>query len=93
MPSLRESDLQMLREVLDEEKLTDWECDAFAGMVESLDRYHQLTDKQRELAVKVHDRFRPAYENLVSAGKVPRGREVEDPPALRNRPLKPPGRR
>jgi hypothetical protein len=90
--SHREEDLRKLRELLEEERLTDWERDAFGGMLESLDRYHQITDKQREIVASVYDRFHPEYGNLVSSGKVPRGREVETPKVLQNLPKRPPGR-
>lgn len=57
----------------------------------------KLTPKQRAWAEGViAGKFveaEPEYENLVSSGRVPRGREVEAPPVLRNLPLKPPGRR
>jgi hypothetical protein len=32
------------------------------------------------------------YQNLMSSGKAPRGREVPTPAVLLNKPLKPPGR-
>jgi len=88
----RESDLVMLQELLDEEQITDREREAFRSMLDNLDKWHALTDAQRRWARMVHDRFRPAYQNLVSEGKVPRGREVPEPKALQHKPRKPPGR-
>lgn len=52
----------------------------------------QLTKKQRAWVLRILDEPEP-YENLVSEGKVPRGREVPTPPVLTHRPLKPPGRK
>jgi hypothetical protein len=98
--SERESDLRMLKELLDEhlEELTEWEVEAFADMRCSLTMYpgdvrerngfHQLTEKQREAVKRAHERLVPQYENLVSSGKVPRGREVEL--MVRDKPLRPP---
>jgi hypothetical protein len=86
--------MTMLQELLDEpeESLTEWERDTFRSMLDSLDSFQILTTKQRTIVEKAHARFHPVYENLVSDGKVPRGKEVLDPEALRHRPLKPPGR-
>jgi hypothetical protein len=94
MMGLRESDMMMLQELLDDgdDKLTEWEQDAFRSMLDALDRFQILTSKQRDFVKKAHERFHPVYENLVSEGKVPRGKEVPEPEALRHKPLKPPGR-
>jgi len=90
--SLRASDLTMLQELLDEHDLSDGRREMLTSMQESLDRYHQLTEKQRKVVQDIHDQLHPKYENLVSDGLVPRGREVLEPEALRHKPLKPPGR-
>jgi hypothetical protein len=91
-PSLRVSDMTMLEEILENE-ITENERAAFQDMLDGLDHWQILTDAQRKWAKLVHERFKPTYENLVSDGRVPRGREVLEPEALRHRPLKPPGRR
>lgn len=54
----------------------------------------RLTDAQRAYITGVLERHGDGAEtslNLVSSGKVPRGREVEVPTVLRNLPRKPPG--
>lgn len=53
----------------------------------------KLSAKQRQFAMTVLGE--PDYENLVSSGKAPRGREVETPDVLKphNLPKKPPGRK
>jgi len=104
--SHREADLSMLSELLDHhsDELSETEVEAFADMrfdlqayggmeIPSAPKYHQLTDRQRQWVTAVHERLVPAYENLVSRGLVPRGREVPEPEVLKNRPLKPPTRR
>lgn len=64
-----------------------------------IERGRALSPKQRAWAESVatgkHVEAEPEYENLVSRGLVPRGREVAPPTALRreNLPLKPPTRR
>lgn len=62
-----------------------------------LERALPLTPKQRAWAEGIAEgRFveaEPDYQNLVSRGLVPRGREVEPPAVLRNLPLRPPTRR
>ncbi len=56
-----------------------------------------LSDDQRSWVKSVYERLfdKPVYENLVSSGRAPRGREVPDPPVLQreNLPKKPPTRR
>lgn len=95
--SHRDSDLRMLRALLEEHlaELSDHEAEAFAGMRFDLTAhdgpgFHQLTEKRREWLTRVHERIVPQYSNLVSRGLVPRGKEVPDPPALQNRPTRPP---
>jgi len=93
----RDSDLKMLKEILEHsDDLNGNEVEAFADMqfdltaYENKDRFHELTEKQREWVKRVHERVVPAYSNLVSGGLAPRGREVPTPPALQNLPKKPP---
>jgi hypothetical protein len=65
------------------------------GRIES-GRLRNLSASQRLWICDVHEKLfdEPTYQNLFSAGKVPRGlREVPTPAVLQNRPLKPPGRR
>jgi uncharacterized protein YpiB (UPF0302 family) len=55
---------------------------------------HDLSEKQLKFVKNVLDQHDvPQYENLVSRGLVPRGKEVETPPALQNLPKRPPSRR
>jgi hypothetical protein len=66
--------------------------DPFEEMLVRLEEGRQtlLTGKQLKWVRDVLDE--PTYENLVSAGKVPRGREVATPAVLLRRPLRPPGK-
>jgi hypothetical protein len=68
----------------------------------SIEPFRQMLDRDRPLSLKqvawlkdVYDKFCdvPQYENLVSSGKVPRGREIELPEVLKKLPMKPPQRR
>lgn len=96
--SLRDEDIKLLKKVLkfiDEsssEKLGT-QRDSFEHMLIGLQerRFNNLTTKQRMWAKSILDE--PEYENLVSEGKAPRGREVPTPAVLQQRPLKPPGRK
>ncbi len=91
--SRRDHDLRILGELLENTELRETEREAFADMKQALvDEYHQLTEKQRAWVMIRHGELFPQYENLVSRGLVPRGREVETPPTLRNLPKHPPGR-
>jgi len=70
---------------------------AFGAMQADLQSgdWRELTPKQRAWLNDVADKLdivEPA-KNLMSSGKVPRGKEVELPPALTRLPLKPPGHR
>ena len=99
--SHRDEDLRKLGELLTDHvgDLTDAEAEAFASMRFDLtaglrgEQFHQLTEKQRHWVDVVYERFSPQYENLVSRGLVPRGREVLTPPVLQNLPKRPPPRR
>ena len=77
------------------DELTEWEQGAFADMRAYLakGRGRKLSDSQRSSVRLAHKRVLPKYENLVSRGLVPRGREVPVPEVLRNLPKKPPARR
>jgi len=91
----READLEKLNELVSwENKLLESEYDAFYGMLDTLNKNKNaaLSDKQRAWVDKAYERFNPKYENLMSAGKAPRGREVETPAVLKNLPKRPPGR-
>ena len=60
-----------------------------------LERYEELTAKQRRWAAGIWARLNgeeapPEYENLISSGKAPRGKEVPTPAILQNLPKKPP---
>jgi len=92
-PTRNEEDIALLRTVLDQ-RLEDAEAEAFKSMLEELveKRRDCLSGKQRSWVRDVVDAHVPQYENLVSSGKVPRGREVETPPALRNLPKRPPSK-
>src|SRR5208337_4401506 len=96
----------MLSELLDRhsDELSETEVEAFADMrfdlqayggmeIPSKPKYQQLTDKQRTWVMSAHERIGPEYENLVSLGLGPRGREVETPAVQLNLPKKPPTRR
>jgi hypothetical protein len=89
-----EHDRKMLLELLTDYagQISDGQREAFRDMFSELKRTERpLSFKQREWVSGVHERFVPKYENLVSNGKVPRGREVEL--LVRDRPLRPPMRR
>jgi hypothetical protein len=93
--SKRADDLLMLEEVLDDDELSDDEREIFESMLESLNETTTriLSEKQRNMLLKVHDRSHPAYANLYSSGKVPEGNPVPTPPVLQNLPKFPPGRK
>ena len=91
--SLREQDIKLLKRVIKHLEERGEDAEHFANMLLGLEegRWNNLTAKQKKWAQDTLDE--PEYENLVSSGKAPRGREVPTPAILRNRPLKPPGRR
>jgi hypothetical protein len=85
------NDRETLAKLLVHEELKDEEREAFADMLEGLNgKWRQLTEKQRAWASRRLDELEVRYENLVSSGKAPRGREVEM--MFKPGPLKPPGR-
>ena len=92
MSAVRASDLTMLQELLDEHDLSEPQREMLTSMLEGLDSFQVLSERQRTVVQDIHDRLHPKYQNLVSDGLVPRGREVPEPEALRHKPLKPPGR-
>lgn len=102
----RDEDLALLGELVDGHagELTATESDAFEDMRLDLLAYgavvdehsprgqRELTERQRAWARSVRERFAPTYQNLVSSGQVPRGREVPLPQVLRDLPKRPPTR-
>lgn len=94
MSAVRASDLAMLQELLDEQDLSEGRREMLTSMLEGLDHFHwkTLSDRQWQVVKDIHDQLHPKYQNLVSDGLVPRGREVPEPEALRYKPTKPPGR-
>jgi hypothetical protein len=93
--SLSSEDETMLRECLaarpDEDEERRFNARAFREMLE---RDFPLSDKQRTWVRNVYEKLFdvPQYENLISSGKAPRGREVPLPEVLKHLPKKPPGR-
>ena len=94
----REGDLRLLRDLLAGD-LRDYEREAFGDMLGELESpssdggFFALTAERRSWARKVAKRIGTlGYENLVSTGRVPRGKEVPTPAVLLNLPKKPPGR-
>jgi len=91
-------DLELLSAVLDKDDLSDAVRTSFEDMQTKVDRY-PLSKKQRvwAKAILAGEKYEPEEEclNLWSGGKVPKGRDVPDPPMLRreNLPMKPPPRR
>jgi hypothetical protein len=89
----RELDLALLRAILspaNEPELGGQEQVGFTDMLDKLvsGQHSRLTPKQRSWATDVESRLRP-----IDVSKVPRGREVVEPEALKKRPLKPPMKR
>jgi hypothetical protein len=78
--STREADLAMLRALCDQHpgELSEAEWDAFEDMRSYLteNRFRVLSEKQHEWVAAVHQRIVPQYDNLVSSGLAPRGKEV-----------------
>jgi hypothetical protein len=102
----RDADLALLRELLDEHsgELTDAEVEAFADMRFDLQAYggilgpesasgrkfQQLTTDQRAWATRVRERVVGPAPTRLTAGEIPRGREVPTPVVLRDLPKRPP---
>jgi hypothetical protein len=88
-------DLELLKNVL-AHNLSEYSTAAFEGMLHDLMQHPtwELTIKQREWVTnEAEKRGVPKYENLVSRGLVPRGKEVPLPEVLTVLPKRPPGRR
>lgn len=84
-----------LNEIDEREEAQERSLETFGSL---LLRGRALTAKQRAWAAGViaghYVEPEPEYENLISSGRAPRGREVETPALLRreNLPLRPPRR-
>ena len=93
----RDNDLRALRGLLETEELSDVERAAFDSMLADITggtRYRQLTINQREWAMRRCDDLGIVVIDPAERNKdVPRGREVEMAPILRNLPKMPPKRR
>jgi hypothetical protein len=97
----REEDLRLLEDLLcnHDHALSATELEAFAGMRDDLLAYasgkgfRELTEPRRSWLQRTLARVAPQYENLVSRGLVPRGREVPTPAVLQKLPMKPPRKR
>ena len=89
-------DHEMLQALLRDDRLTDKERGAFEGMLRTLSGGGKLSPAQRDWA---SDKFKKleldthVEGDLVSSGKVPRGKEIRLPFEDMPRPLKPPGRK
>jgi hypothetical protein len=95
----REEDLKLLRSVL-EKPISPVVREKFEDMLAQMtasehlyENQYSLSRKQRQFVQDELDKFEPRYENLVSNGLVPRGREVEMPAVLQNLPKRPPTRK
>jgi hypothetical protein len=89
-----EADEALLDEVLGKEELSDERRAIFEDMLAWVHKGWELTDKQRqfaELAAGKRDSMDEEYENAWSAGKVPKGRDVEL--MVKDKPLRSPQRR
>jgi len=102
----RDNDIQLLDELLTRhaDELTDVEAEAFASMRFDLKayggilgpesasgrRFQQLTRDQRAWVMSAHERIVGKPLTRLTAGEVPRGREVSLPPVLQYLPKKPP---
>ena len=84
------SDVLVLEAAMEHESTSD-----VAAFEDMLQNGRPLTDAQRAWATAASrgERYEPEekYLNMVSAGTVPRGREVEL--MVRDKPLRPPGKR
>jgi hypothetical protein len=94
--SLSAEDRRMLEELLTASPEPDEEERFRVGpFQEMLARDRELSQKQRKWLTETHERIcgEVHYENLISSGKAPRGREVSTPAVLLNLPKRPPTRR
>lgn len=93
---MSDEDYTLLSTALDNAKEAE-DSEAEEAFADMLKRGKPLTPKQRAWAGGLSEgkfvEAAPEYKNLFSSGLVPRGKEVELPPVLRNLQMKPPGRR
>ncbi len=89
---LHERQVRDLKSVL-QYTLREGEEEGFRGMLSYMQASNSalLSERQTSWLVSVLEKHEPRYENLVSAGKVPRGKEVES--LVRDKPLRPPTRK
>jgi len=91
-----EVDCKLLDEILSKESIEHLVPGAFKNFHWRLAQGLALSVKQHDWVRRFYEKFfdKPQYENLVSSGKAPRGREVTTPECLwrENLPLRPPGR-
>lgn len=92
-----ENDLRALKGLLDLEELSEYEREAFDGMLANImdgGHYRQLTHPQREWAMARCDALGIVVIEAAERNKdVPRGREVPTPAILQNLPKTPPRKR
>jgi hypothetical protein len=91
-----DADVELLTRLIDDHwhELQEWEGNAFTDMFDALEAGQgELTDKQRSRVREAAERVGATieYENLISTGQVPRGREVEM--LVKDKPLRPPTRK
>lgn len=90
-----DNDTKLLDEVLGLDKLSAFQQATFDDIqAKTVDRGYPMTDKQRNYCLRMLGRDAECieeYENLVSEGKAPRGREVAS--MVGHLPLRPPGRK
>jgi len=107
--SQREDDLRVLNELLTQhaDELSDRETEGFASMRfdltaywipgsstrPSVPQYEHLIAKQREWVQLVYERICGKPLTRLTAGAIPRGREVPTPAVLQNLPKQPPPRK
>jgi len=82
--------IELLKQALEVRGLGEKAYDAFTSMLEEFEREERQTLSPKQLTWVKNVVGVPEYENLVSEGRVPRGKEVPPPPALQNLPKKPP---
>jgi hypothetical protein len=97
--TFREKDMETLNTLLSNYlgDISDSERESFEDMYEKLlsTLMEHLTERQRAWVKSVYDRCVPDYQNLISTGQAPRGKEVPTIELLKreNLPLKPPSKR
>lgn len=103
MTTFREKDIELLHKLLDDHahEMQDNERESAEDMLDKMESGLgeatdlRLTEKQRDFAKSLYTKYAPDYQNLISSGKAPRGKEVPTIEMLKreNLPLKPPSRR